>query len=287
MSTRIMPHNFVELLEAQIAELKGEDYELYPDFPQGGLMDVSEYEGGNGKIKLRARIGIEGRKLVIREIPALTTTEKLIASIEKEVEKNRLKIAAINDYTGENIEIEIVPSRGQDPEKTMRALYAYTHCSITESVNMLVICDNKPEIMDIKSVIRRNTGKLLDYLKRELENELHRCNEEAHRKTLAQIFIENRIYKDIEKCETLELVAKAVYDGVMKFRDQLIRDVTDEDVTMLLAIPIRRISLFDIKKNEQEIADIHKRIKEIRKHLKALTDYAVAYLQALLDKYGQ
>ncbi len=287
MSTKIMPHNFCELLEAQIAELKGEEYELYPDFPQGGLMDVSEYEEGNGKIKLRARIDIDGRKLIIREIPALTTTEKLIASIEKEVEKNRLKIAAINDYTGENIEIEIVPSRGQDPEKTMQALYAYTHCSITESVNMLVICDNKPVIMDVKSVIRRNTEKLLDYLKRELENELHRCNEEAHRKTLAQIFIENRIYKDIEECEALEEVTKAVYDGVMKFREQLMRDVSDEDITMLLAIPIRRISLFDIRKNEQEIADIHKRIKEIRKHLKALSDYAIAYLQSLLDKYGK
>ncbi len=287
MSTNIMPHNFSELLQAQIAQLKGEEYELYPDFQQGGLMDVSEYEDGNGKIKLRARIDIDGRKLIIREIPAMTTTEKLIASIEKEVEKNRLKIAAINDYTGENVEIEIIPSRGQDPEKTMQALYAYTHCSITESVNMLVICENKPVIMNIKSVIERNTEKLLEYLKLELENELHRCNEEAHRKTLAQIFIENRIYKDIEECETLEQVTKAVYDGVMKFRDQLMRDVSDEDITMLLAIPIRRISMFDIKKNEQEIADIHKRIKEIKKHLKALSEYAIAYLQALLDKFGK
>ncbi len=287
MSTKIMPHNFVELLQAQIAVLNGEDFELYPDFQQGGLMDVSEYEHGNGKIKLRARIDIDGRKLIIREIPALTTTEKLIASIEKEVEKNRLKIAAINDYTGENIEIEIIPSRGQDPEKTMQALYAYTHCSITESVNLLVICENKPVIMDVKSVIRRNTEKLLNYLQLELENELNRCTEEAHRKTLAQIFIENRIYKDIEDCESFETVTKAVYNGTMKFRDQLIRDVSDDDITMLLAIPIRRISLFDIKKNEQEIADIHKRIKEIKKHLKALSAYAIAYLEALLEKFGK
>ncbi|MDD2403712.1 MAG: DNA topoisomerase IV subunit A [Victivallaceae bacterium] len=286
MSTTIMPHNFNELLHAQIAELRGEDYQLYPDFQQGGMMDVSEYDHGNGKIKLRAKIDIEGRKLIIREIPALTTSEHLIASIEREVEKNRLKIASINDFTGNKIEIEIVPSRGQDPQKTMQALYAYTNCSISRTLNMLVICDNRPVVMDVPSVIKRNTEKLLEYLRLELENELQKLADEAHRKTLAQIFIENRIYKDIEECTTLEAVSKAVYDGVMKFRELLSRDVSEEDIVMLLAIQIRRISLFDIKKNEQEIAEIHQQIKEVTKQLKNLTEYAISYLQALLDKYG-
>ncbi|MDD4181685.1 MAG: DNA gyrase subunit A, partial [Victivallaceae bacterium] len=152
MSTKIMPHNFAELLQAQIAELKDEAYHLYPDFQQGGLMEVSEYDNGNGKIKLRARIDIEGRRLIIREIPALTNSEQLIASIEREVEKNRLKIASINDFTGEKIEIEIVPSRGQNPEIIMQALYAYTHCSISASLKMLVICENRPVVMDVQSV---------------------------------------------------------------------------------------------------------------------------------------
>ncbi|MDD4181393.1 MAG: DNA gyrase subunit A, partial [Victivallaceae bacterium] len=177
--------------------------------------------------------------------------------------------------------------RGQNPEIIMQALYAYTHCSISASLKMLVICENRPVVMDVQSVIKRNSEKLLEYLKLELETELKRLLDEIHRKTLAQIFIENRIYKDIEQCKSMATINRAVFDGVMKFREQLQRDVSDDDITMLLAIPIRRISLFDINKNEQETAEIHKRIKEINNHLKKLSAYAIAYLQALLDKYGK
>ncbi|MFA7184100.1 MAG: DNA topoisomerase IV subunit A [Victivallales bacterium] len=286
MSTRILPHNFCELLEAQISVLRGEDFELYPDFLQGGSMDVSEYEGGNGKIKLRAKIERDGRKLIIREIPAVTTTESLIASIERAVEKNKIKVASINDYTAENVEIEIVPTRGQDPAKMLKALYTYTDCSVSVSCNMMVIRDGLPVQMDVNSVIRRNTEKLLEYLRRELEIELARLEELFHSKTLAQIFIENRIYKRIEECESFEKVMAAIYEGLEPFRDKLKRDVNDEDIQKLLAIPIRRISLFDILKNQKELEDILSQIEEVNKNLGRLKKYAVDYLKDLLKKYG-
>ena len=286
MSTKILPHNFNELLEAQIAVLRGEDFELYPDFLQGGAMDVSEYEEGNGKVKLRAKIDRDGRKLIIREVPATTTTESLIASIERAVEKNKIKVAAINDYTAETVEIEIVPTRGQDPAKMLKALYTYTDCSVSVSCNMMVIRDGLPVQMDVPSVIRRNTEKLLYYLQRELEIELNRLEELFHAKTLAQIFIENRIYKRIEECESFEKVMAAVYKGLEPFRDQLKRDVNDEDIQKLLAIPIRRISLFDIRKNQKELDDILDQIDKVEKNLKRLKKYAIDYLKDLLKKYG-
>ena len=286
MSTKILPHNFNELLEAQIAVLRGEDFELYPDFQQGGAMDVSEYEDGNGKVKLRAKIDRDGRKLIIREIPATTTTESLIASIERAVEKNKIKVAAINDYTADTVEIEIVPTRGQDPAKMLKALYTYTDCSVSVSCNMMVIRDGLPVQMDVPSVIKRNTEKLLYYLQRELEIELNRLEELFHAKTLAQIFIENRIYKRIEECESFEKVMEAVYKGLEPFRDQLKRDVNDDDIQKLLAIPIRRISLFDIRKNQKELDDILAQIDKVNKNLKRLKKYAIDYLQDLLKKYG-
>ncbi len=286
MSTKILPHNFNELLEAQIAVLRGEEFELYPDFLQGGAMDVSEYEDGNGKVKLRAKIDRDGRKLIIREVPATTTTESLIASIERAVEKNKIKVASINDYTAETVEIEIVPTRGQDPAKMLKALYTYTDCSVSVSCNMMVIRDGLPVQMDVTSVIKRNTEKLLYYLQRELEIELDRLNELFHAKTLAQIFIENRIYKKIEECESFEKVMAAVYKGLEPFRDKLKRDVNDEDIQKLLAIPIRRISLFDIRKNQKELDDILNEIDQVEKNLKRLKKYAIDYLKDLLKKYG-
>ncbi|QSH42574.1 DNA topoisomerase IV subunit A [Lentisphaerota bacterium] len=286
MSTKILPHNFNELLEAQIACLKGEAFELYPDFLQGGRIDVSEYEDGNGKVLIRSKIKRDGRKLIIREIPATTTTESLIASIERAVERNKIKIASINDYTAEEVEIEIVPTRGQDPDKMLKALYAYTDCSVSVSCNMMVIKENNPVQMTISEVIRRNTEKLLEYLKRELEIELGKLEDLFHAKTLAQIFIENRIYKLIEECDSFEKVMTAVYKGLDPFLDKLKREVVDDDIQKLLAIPIRRISLFDILKNQQELDDILAQIDQINKHLKRLKSFAVKYLTDLLKKYG-
>ena len=284
MATKIMPHNFNELLNAQISELRGEPFELFPDFQQGGLMDVSDYQDGNGKITLRAKIDIDGRKLIIREIPATTTTESLIASIEKAAEKNKIKIASVNDYTTQHAEIEIVPTRGYDPEKTRQALYMYTDCSVSISVNLTVICESRPAVMSVTDVIRRNTRKLLEYLKRELEIELAKQEDLFHAKTLAQIFFENRIYKRIEECGSVEEEYAEVHAGLAPFRHLLRRDVTDGDIDKL---PVRRISRFDIEKNQREIAEVLAKMEEINKNLGSLKQYAIRYLKSLLDKYGE
>ncbi len=286
MRTQIMPHNFTELLQAQIAELHGEEYELYPDFLQGGLMDVAEYADGNGKINLRARIEIDGRKLIIREIPATTTTEGLIASIEKAADKGKIKIASINDFTAEKVEIEIVPTRGYDPQKALRALYMYTDCSVSISVNMMVICDGRPREMSVHSVLKRNTEKLLEYLRRELEIELGKLEDQFHAKTLAQIFIENRIYKRIEECASEEAVYAEVHAGLAPFRHLVRREITDEDVARLLTIQIGRISRFSIEKNQKELREILEEIDRVNRHLRHLREYAVSYLEGLLKKYG-
>jgi topoisomerase-4 subunit A len=286
MSTKILSHNFSELLNAQISCLKGESFEVYPDFLQGGMMDVSEYEEGNGKVTVRAKIDIVGRKLVIRELPASTTTESLIGSIERAAEKGKIKIAGINDFTGENVEIEVTPTRGYDPEKALQALYTYTDCSVSISVNMMVIKENQPTQMTVTEVIKRNTEKLLEYLRRELEIELAKLEDMFHNKTLAQIFIENRIYKRIEECNSNELVFKEIYKGLEPFAHMLKREIIDEDIERLLAIQIRRISLFDINKNSKDIEAILEDIERVQKNLKNLTKYAIKYLQDLLDKYG-
>ncbi len=287
MATRIMPHNFNELLRAQIAVLRGESFALYPDFQQGGVMDVREYADGNGKITLRAKIEIDGRRLVVREIPATTTTESLIASIEKAAEKSKIKISSVTDYTANQVEVEIVPTRGYDPEKTLQALYMYTDCSVSISVNLTVIRENRPVQMSVTEVIGRNTAKLLEYLKRELEIDLARQEDLFHAKTLAQIFFENRIYKKIEECRSQEEEYAEVHAGLAPFRDLLRRDVTDEDIDRLLALPVRRISRFDIEKNQRELAEVLARMKEIRRHLGHLTQYAIDYLEQLLVKYGE
>ena len=287
MATKIMPHNFNELLEAEIAELRGEPFQLYPDFQQGGLMDVREYNDGNGKITLRAKIEIVGRDLIIREIPATTTTETLVASIEKAAEKNKIKISSVNDYTTDKVEIKVVPTRGYDPEKTMQGLYMYTDCSVSISVNMTVIRESRPVQMSVSEVLRRNTAKLLEHLKRELEIDLERQEALFHAKTLAQIFFENRIYKKIEECKSQEEEYAEVHAGLAPFRDMLRRDVTDEDIDKLLALPVRRISRFDIEKNQRELAEVLAKMEEIKRNLGNLKGYAIRYLKGLITKYGK
>ncbi len=287
MTTRIFPHNFKELLDAQIAILKGEAYKLYPDFRQGGIMDVSDYQDGAGKITIRAKIDIEGRKLYIREIPATTTTSSLIASIEKAANANKIKIASINDFTAGGVEIEITPQRGYDPEKALNALYAYTDCSVTVFSNILVIKDNKPEMMTVPQVLEYCTDRLVGYLRRELEIELAKLKEKLHDKTLAQIFIENRIYKRIEECETYDKILSEVRKGLEKFKELFVRDLADDDIEKLLAIQIKRISLFDINKNKQDMDDIVRAIEETEKNLRRIKNYAIKYLMALSDKFAK
>ncbi|MCF7791173.1 MAG: DNA topoisomerase IV subunit A [Victivallales bacterium] len=287
MTTTVLPHNFQELLKAQVSVLNNEDFVLYPDFIQGGIMDVSEYDNGLGKITLRAKIDIEGRKLIIREIPAFTYTEKLISSIERAVNKNKIKLASINDYTAESVEIELVPARGYKPEKALKALYMYTDCEISVSSSILVIKDNRPEIMNVSDIVKEYTDFLVKYLRAELQIELDKLNDRFHERTLERIFIENRIYKRIEKCETYKLVQEAVRSGLKPYLSQLKREVTEKDIEKLLGIPIRRISKFDINKNREETEKILASIKEVENNLKNIIEYTINYLESLLRRFGK
>jgi topoisomerase IV subunit A len=288
LSTRILPHNFIELLKAQVAILQNKRFKLLPDFPQGGLMDAAEYDRGNGKIKLRAKIEQrEINKLVIREIPFTTTTESVIASIEEAARRRRIKIRSINDFTAAQVEILVTLSPGEDPEKATTALYHFTQCEVTIHSNIVVIKGERPVQMDVEEVIRFNTQQLVSLLKQELELRRSELQADFHWKSLIQLFIENRIYKRIEECETYQDVQQAVFKGLQPFRSQLTRDVTAEDVEMLLSLQIKRISKFDLKKNEEDKLKINLELKEVERHLKTLTAYAIDYLQRLINKYSK
>lgn len=287
MSTTVFPHNFGELLEAQVAILEGRPFQVFPDFQQGGIMDVSEYADGTGSIRLRARIEAEGdKKVVIREIPAGTTTEGLIESIEKAAKQGKLKIQSINDYTTDRAAIEIVLARGVYAEDVIRELYAYTDCEMSLKSMLRVIRDDVPVVMTVSEVLRRNTSRLVEYLRRELELERQRLEDQFHEKTLAQIFIENRIYKRIEKCETLERIMRETRKGCEEYRHLLHRDITDDDLEALLRIPIRRISMFDISRNETELARIIEDIAAIDERLGRMTAVAIEYIRHLQETYA-
>ncbi|MBN1646682.1 MAG: DNA topoisomerase IV subunit A [Spirochaetales bacterium] len=289
MSTKILPHNFNEVLEAVKSALRGKSFKLYPDFPTGGVIDVSDYEDGLGKVLVRAKIdeSRDGKKIIIREIPYGTTTETLIASIENATKKGKLKIASINDYTTEKVEIEIHLARGVKTQDTLDALYAYTDCETSLSVNLLVIKDKKPCIMTVTEVINYHSGKIVEILTSELKVEQNNLRDKLHARTLERIFIEERIYKKIEQMKTKEGVISAVLKGFGPFLEEIKREVTVDDVERLLKIPIRRISLYDINKARQEIEEINERLKEIRHHLKNIVDYAVDFLSEIQKGQGE
>ncbi len=287
MSTRVLPHNFNEVLKAQISILRKRKFAIYPDFLHGGSMDVSEYEDGFGKIRLRATIEIASeKKLIIREIPATTTTEGLIATIEDAVNKGKLKISSINDYTAETVEIEINLPRNVYADRTVQALYAYTDCQVSISCNCLVIQDNMPVELPVSDVLRHNTERLVNTLRSELEIELQKLRDHYHERSLVQIFIENRIYKKIEKCETFEAVMAAVHKGLKPHVTNFERPVTDDDVTRLLQIAIRRISLFDLNKNQEDLRRTLEQIAEIEHNLANIVPFTIAYLKDLRKRYG-
>lgn len=288
MSTHILPHNFVELLEAQVAILEGRDFKLVPDFPTGGVMDASEYAHGKGKVKLRAKIEIQDPKtLVIRDICFGTTTESLIRSIDEAAKKGKIKIEAINDYTADKVEIEIKLPRGQYAEELIDALYVYTECQVSLSSQVVVIKNNYPWETDVGEILRFNTEKLQEYLKRELEIEHERLNEKVFNKTLEQIFIENRLYKGIENKRSYEEVHRAVKEGLEPYHKKLTRVPSEDDRERLLSIPIRRISRFDIEKNEQEIGQLLVEIEQTEKHLKQVKKFTIQFIKTLLKTYGK
>ncbi len=287
MATKIMPHNFGELLNAQKCILKNEPFEIYPDFFKGGLLDVSNYEKGHGRLKCRARIEeVNEKTIVIKEIPYTTTTLSLVESIEKAVRAGKLKILTINDYTAEEVEIEIRLPRGIYAADTIRALYAFTDCEVSISPNLTIIKDDTPVNITIDDVLRYNTEKLQADLEEDLRIELGRLHEKLHAHLLEQIFIEERLYKQIEECKTYDLVVKTVDEALLPFADRLMRAVTKEDIERLLEIKIKRISRYDIDKKAKEIKEVQRKANEVKKHLQDMVKYTLTFLDNLIKKYA-
>ena len=285
MSTKILPHNIREIIEAEKDCLSGKSFTLYPDFQTGGLIDVSDYQDGKGKVLVRAKLDTsDDKRIVIRELPFGSTTESLIASIESASKSGKVKISEINDYTAEQVEIELKLPRGVYAPDVVDALYAFTDCEQSISCNLLVIQDNLPVQTTVTEVIKTHAKQLTALLKDELLYEQEMLTDRLHLRTLERIFIEERIYKKIETMKTAESVIKAVIKGFEPFKAELIREVTEDDVDRLLKIPIRRISLYDIQKNRAEVQEISARLKEIARLLKNLKKYALSVLDGILAK---
>jgi topoisomerase-4 subunit A len=287
MSSRILPHNFPELLQAQIAILKNQPFKCLPDFQTGGLMDAREYKDGTGQVKVRAKVKVKDEvTVVITEIPPTTTTDLLIASIEDASRKGKIKVKSINDFTSEEVEIEIKAPAGVSSDQLVDALYAFTDCEVSISSRIVVIRNNRPVELTVSEVLRENTAQLVDVLKRELQLDEAKLQDELHFRTLERIFIEERIYKRIEQCKTNEAVLQAVYEGFKPFKKELVRELVDADVDRLLQVRIRRISLFDINKHREEMKKTEADLAETRKNLKGLTKYVINHLEGLLETYG-
>jgi topoisomerase-4 subunit A len=289
LSTKILPHNFNELIDASIKHLKGQRFKLYPDFPTAGIIDVTNYNDGErgGRIRVRARIAQEDKNtLKISEIPHGTNTSSLIDSILKANEKGKIKIKKIEDNTAAEVEILVHLPSGISPDKTIDALYAFTACESSISPLGCVIEDNRPIFVGVSEVLRRSTDHTVELLRAELEIQLEELEEQWHFASLERIFIENRVYRDIEEEETWEGVLKAIDKGLKPHIAHLKREVSEADIIRLTEIRIKRISRFDIEKAQQLIDNLEARIAETRNHLAHLIDYAIGYFTELKKKYG-
>lgn len=288
MSTYILPHNFVELLEAEIAILEGRTFTILPDFPTGGIMDASSYDQGKGKVKLRVKFDITDPKtVVIRQICYGTTTESLIRSIDEAAKKGKIKIDTIHDYTSDKVEIEIKLPRGHYAQDLIDALYLYTECEVTLTPQMVAIKDDLPWEPTVNQILELNVHKLQEYLQRELEIERDRLLERAFERSLERIFIENRLYKPIEKIADYDKIHASVEAGLEPFYPELTRIPTYDDREKLLNIPIRRISRFNVEKNHAEISAIQLELVDIQKHLRDMKKFTINYVRSLITKYGK
>ena len=290
LSTKILPHNFCELIKASIDILKGKNSKIYPDFLTGGIADFSEYDQGyrGGKIKVRAKIDIIDKKsLIIKEIPFGTTTTSLIESIVKASEKGKIKVKQVVDNTARDVAIMVHLQPGLSPEIAIDALYAFTDCEVSISPNACVIVADKPQFMKVNDILKYNTQHTVKLLKLELEIRKGELMEKILFSSLEKIFIEKRIYRNIEECETFEDVISTTDKGLKPYKKQFYREITRDDILRLLEIRIKRISKYDSFKADELLKDLEKELKETIHHLKHLTDYAIAYYQNLLDKYGK
>jgi len=289
LSTKILPHNFNELIDASIKILKGVSPKIYPDFISGGMADFSNYNDGvrGGRVRVRAKINIEDSKtLKVYELPFGVTTNSLISSILKANDKGKIKVKKIEDNTSENVEILVHLPPGISPDKTIDALYSFTDCEITVSPLGCVVEDNKPRFLGVSEMLKISTDKTVSLLKRELEVNLSEVQEKWHFLSLERIFIDNKIYRDIEECETWDQVISSIHAGLKPFTKKLIREVTDEDVARLTEIKIKRISKFDSQKAENDILKLDDQIEEFKDYLNNLIEFSIEYFKNIKKKYG-
>lgn len=289
LSTAILPHNFTELLEAEINLIQKKPFTLYPDFQLGGVMDVSDYQDGLGKVKVRAVIEARDKnKLVITQLPWGETTDSLSASIEEAVKKKKVAVRKIHDLTSQTVQIELELATGATQEKVKSALYAFTTCEKSIASRPIVLDAGRPRAMSVTQILQKNVDRLMSLTKREQEIRLAELDKLFHDRTLDRIFIEERLYKRIEKEKTYEGVKATIRTGFAPFLPHLRHpEVTDDDIERLLKIPIRRISQFDIDKNREEIAAIEKEEAEVRDNLLHLRAFVVKYLKGLIRQYGK
>jgi len=290
LSTKILPHNFCELIKASIDILKGKNPKIYPDFPTGGMADFSEYDQGyrGGKVKVRARIEIADKKtLAIKDIPFGTTTSSLMDSIVKASEKGKIKVKQVVDNTAKDVEILVHLQAGQSPEVAIDALYAFTDCEVSISPNACVIVEDKPQFMKVNEILKYNTEQTVALLKRELDIKKAELMEKILFSSLEKIFIEKRIYRSIEEVDTYEKVITTIDKGLQPYKKQFYREITRDDILKLMEIRIKRISKYDSFKADELLKDLENDLKQTLHHLKHLTDFAIAYYQNLLDKYGK
>jgi topoisomerase IV subunit A len=290
LASKILPHNFNELIDASISYLKGEEFQLYPDFPTGGMIDVSRYNDGlrGGNVRVRAKINkLDKKTLIITEVPFGKTTGSLIESILKANEKNKIKIRKVDDNTSENVEILVHLAPGISPDKTIDALYAFTDCEVPISPNSCVIEDDKPRFAGVSDMLKRSADNTVKLQTRELQIKLEELESDWHKSSLEKIFIEHKIYSAIEDCETWEAVLHAIDEGLEPYKGLLHRTVTTEDVVQLTEIKIKRISKFDAKKADELIKGIEKDIVEVNHHLANIIAYTIAYYTQIKKKYGE
>jgi topoisomerase IV subunit A len=290
LASKILPHNFNELIDATIDYLQGKDFVIYPDFPTGGMVDVSKYNDGQrgGVIKVRAKIEkVDKKALIITEIPFGKTTTSLIESIIRANDKGKIKIRKIDDNTSANVEIVVHLIPGVSPDKTIDALFALTDCEYSISPNTCVIIDDKPSFMGVSNILKHSADKAVELLKSELEIRKGELEEEWHMSSLEKIFIEERIYHDIEECETWEAVITAIDKGLDPFKKLLLREVTREDIIQLTEIKIKRISRFDVKKANEHIKGIETELEEVKNHLQNIISFAINYFRQIKKKYGK
>ena len=290
LSTKILPHNFNELIDGSIKYLKGRSFKLYPDFQTGGSIDIKNYNDGNrgGRVKVRAKVEkYEKNIIIIKEIPYGTTTASLIESIIKASEKGKLKIKKIEDNTSSEVEVLVYLPSGSSIQKSIDSLYAFTQCEVSISPLCCIISDNKPHFLGVREILKISTDNTKDLLKRELEIQLTELENQWHTISLERIFIENRIYRDIEEKSTWDDIISTINNGLEPFKNRLKRDITIDDIKKLTEIPIRKISKFDLEKVKEKLVNIEANIEEVKNNLEHIVEYTIQYFTHLKKQYGK